>query len=204
MICPVVNELSSEARKTAAPTISSSVPNRLHRGSHQEFLPTRGFEYFAIEFGGNNSRRDRVDADATLRPLDGERPGQSSDGGFAGAIGRDFLEGDECRQRSNIDDAAVAPFDHGFTEDLAGVKRAVQIHVHNTVPYFFGTVQCWHPLGDSGGVDENIDAPEGGDSRIVQFLQRASAQYLGRNSKGGAAHRFNFIREIIDGLLRAR
>src|SRR5262249_4133724 len=101
-----------------------------HRRPREEFASAiRPVQKILIEWRPEYPRRDRVHTDAVRRPFDGERLGQRSDSSLAGAIGRDFVQGHERRQRRDVDDTSVLSLDHVTPEHLRGPERAREIGV---------------------------------------------------------------------------
>src|SRR5260221_13989986 len=94
-----------------------------HRRAREKFLAAFGaVEQASVQLRTKDAGSNGIDANAFSGPFDGERFGERSDGSFAGAVGSDFIESDERSQRCNINDAAVAAFDHVAAEDTASAQ----------------------------------------------------------------------------------
>ncbi len=204
MICPVVKALSSEARKIAVPTISSTVPKRPMGVLARSSLPRRESSRTRLRSVGKMAGGDGVDADAVGGPLDCKRTGESADGRFAGAVGGDLVKGDKGGERRDVDDPSLLLFQHGLAEDLARPERAIEVHVHYALPQLFGTIKGRDPFRYACGVDEDVDVSEGGDDGIVQVLQRGAIDDVGGDTERFAAACFETIGQGVDCPLRSR
>src|SRR5579871_3136008 len=137
-----------------------------HWRTNFEFLAAfRSVEKIGVEFGAKYSGSDGVDANAFAGPFDGERFGERCDGGLACGISGDFVESDKAGKRSDINDAAVAAFDHVAADDAAGAKRSGEVGFDDCVPFGIGKVNCGSSLGAACRVHENLDATKFSDGR---------------------------------------
>src|SRR5579864_459914 len=164
-----------------------------HGGAQQELAAALGtVQERGVQIGAQDAGDERVDADAGSGPLDGEGLGERSDGGFAGAVGSNFVEAEERGERADIDDAAVTPLEHVTAEDAASAQRAVEVGVDDGVPLGFGKIEGGHAPGAAGAIDENLDAAEfsrGGREELLETLDVGDVAGL---REGAAAERLDF------------
>ena len=154
-----------------------------HGRAREKFLAAFGaVEKTGIQIGAKDSWSDGVDTNALASPFDGEGFGERSDSGFAGGVGRDFVESDEAGKGSNINDAAVASFDHVAANDAASAECAGQICLEDGVPLCVGKIESRSTLGAAGAVDENLNTAE--------FLGRSREQILDCGFIGDVAGNF--------------
>jgi hypothetical protein len=113
-----------------------------HRRAHEELAASRRLvEQRLVQCRSKYAGRNRVDAHAFGPPLDGERFRERSGRRFAGRVGGDFEEGNERRERRDIDDSTVMAFEHRAPEDLAATQRARQVGVEDVVPLLLGDIE---------------------------------------------------------------
>lgn len=161
-----------------------------HRRTREKFLAAFGaVEQSGVEFRAKDAGCDGVDANAFAGPFDREGFGQGGDRGFAGGIGSDFIEGDERGERSYINDATVAAFDHVAADGTASAQSAGEIRFEDAVPFGVGNIHGGCALCAAGGVDQNLHAAE--------FLARGVEQVLDGGFVGDIAG--NFERAAADG-----
>ena len=99
---------ASLARNSAGPTSSSGVAPAAHRRALDDGAVAR---LVGADRLGHRRRdpagRDGVDADAVLRPGDGERLGQLDDAALRGGVGRRVRRAEEGVHRGDVDDRAL-------------------------------------------------------------------------------------------------
>lgn len=81
--------------------------------------------------GFDGSRRDAVGADVVARPLAGEASGELVDRSFAGAVHGQAVDGYECADGGDEDDAAVARRLEKGVRELAQVEGRLQVGAHH-------------------------------------------------------------------------
>src|SRR5215470_6750048 len=90
------------------------------------------------------------------------------------------MKGDECTERSDVNDPSVALLRHCFSEDLTGAEGSGQIGLHDPVPFAFRALQGRLALCDPGAVHQNIDLTEGLENFCMQRFQRLPIEDIGR------------------------
>src|SRR3546814_11088515 len=83
---------------------------------------------------------------------------------------------------------------------LAEEEERLQIGVHHRVPVGLGEVDRVGAADDTGIVDEDVDAPELGERRVDERLDRADARQVGGEILGAAAE----TAYLADGLVGGR
>jgi len=143
----------------------------LHGSADEELLAAAGgIEKVGVQVGAENSGSNGIDADAVLGPFDRERFGEGSEPRLAGGVGGDFVQSNEGRKRSDVDDAAVAALNHVAAHHAAGAKDAVQIGFQNVIPFFVGDFEGRSALGFPGGIHEDLHGAEFLASSIEKML----------------------------------
>jgi len=164
-----------------------------HGRAQQEFTAAlSAIEECGVQRCAEHARRNRVDANTLRGPFDRQRFRQRNYRSFAGGIRGDFVEGYKRRERSNIDDSAIALFEHVTPEDSAGAQRASQVGFEDRVPVRFRKLECWRSLHASGGIHQDLDAAEFGANRMQECLDAAEIGDVTGSSKRAAAQRLDF------------
>src|SRR5258707_15726634 len=89
-----------------------------HWSAKQKFLATlRAIEQSRVQIGAKDAGSKRVDANTRGGPFNGKRLGEGSHGGFARAVSRYLKNTDKRREKSEVNDTAVAGPDHGAAEE---------------------------------------------------------------------------------------
>src|SRR5256885_2288907 len=165
-----------------------------HRRAREKFLAAFGaVEQAGVQLRSKDAGRNGVDANAFSGPFDGQRFGERSDGGFAGAIGGDFIESDERSQRRNINDAAVAAFDHVAADDTASAQGAGEICFEDAVPLGVGNIHGGCAFGATGGIHQNLYAAEFLARRVQQSFDGGLVGDIARNFQRASANGANFF-----------
>src|SRR2546430_10882578 len=134
------------------------VPEPAHRRSHEQLVSARcTIEQPRIERRSEDARQNRVDAHARARPLDRQRLRERRDRCLARRVRRDFVQGHNRRQRSDVDDPAVAALHHVTTEDPAGAERPGEVRVEDLGPARLVHVERRRARRYSRGVYKNVD-----------------------------------------------
>src|SRR5664280_807911 len=121
-------------------------------------------------FGGHEARCHRVHGDTDAVFLEPARPGED-EGGLLGqglgqsehaCLGRGVVRLTDvpglADDRGDKDDATGAAFDHVLQRRLGHVEGAGQVHRKNGVPFFYGHLHGHLVHGDTGVVDQDVDA----------------------------------------------
>src|SRR4029079_14417396 len=121
--------------------------------------------------GPGGGRSNGIDGYMVSRQFLAERLGERNDAGFRGRIGGGvriaFLAGD----RGDIGDAAVILLDHPRNQRLAAIELAGEVDADDAVPLLDRNLPgLENGAGNAGIVDENIDAPEGGQGSVASAL----------------------------------
>src|SRR5882672_849824 len=125
------------------------LPEAVHRSAHQELATAIGaVEKRPVDVGAKNPRGKRIHAHTLCRPLDRQRLRERDHGRLARGIRRHLVEGDERRQRTDVDDGSATPLEHGPPEDLASAQRAGEVRVQDPVPLGLGDLEGRRALGD--------------------------------------------------------
>src|SRR5256885_6375707 len=165
-----------------------------HRRTCEKFLAAFGaVEQAGVQLRSEYARSNGIDANAFSGPFDGERFGERSDGSFAGAVSGDFVESDERGKRRNINDAAVAAFDHVAADDAAGAQCAGEICFEDAVPLGVGNIHGGCAFGATGGIHENLYAAEFLASRVQQSFDGDLVGDIARNCQRASADGANFF-----------
>ena len=164
-----------------------NVAEALHWSAHEKFVAARRVKQAAIQFGREDAGSDGIDADAAVAPLYRERSRQGSYGGFAGAISGDTVESYKRGERGDVDDASISICQHCLAEDLARAKRSVEVDVHDALPDIFGAIQSGNALGDTGGIDEDVNGPERVEDMFVEGLEGLSVGDVGDNAESASS-----------------
>src|SRR6266404_2324924 len=165
-----------------------------HRRAREKFLAAFGaVEQTGVQFRSEYAGCNGIDANAFSGPFDGERFGERSDGSFAGAVGGDFIESDERGQRRDINDAAVAAFDHVAADDAASAQRAGEICFEDAVPLGVGNIHGGCAFGATGGIHQNLYAAEFLASRVQQSFDGGLVGDIARNFQRASADGANFF-----------
>jgi len=133
----------------------------VHGRTQQEFPAALGaVEQPGVQVGAKDAGSDGVDADSLRSPFDRKRFGERGDGGFAGGVGGNFIQGHEGGERGNINDATVFALDHVTPKNARGTQGAGQIGVHDGVPIGLGEIHGGHALGTARGIDQDLHIAE--------------------------------------------
>src|SRR5882762_3052689 len=170
-----------------------------HRCSHQGLLPARrAVEQCAVQVRAKYSGGDGIYADAMFRPFDGQSLRQGYDRRFAGAISGDFVKSRERCQRGNVDDASVAALDHQAPENLAGVKRSVQVGLHHPVPVALSDLERGHFHGNPGTIYKDVDGIKLLRHPVAELFQAGAIRDVASGRKGATPEVANFGGGTLD------
>src|SRR5882762_7378557 len=104
-----------------------------------------GAQYFrrvfwaaAREFRGDAARTNHTDADAVFAEIFRHAAGKTDDTPFGGAIDAAASEGVFARQRTDVDDVARTPADHGRHDSAREEEDAFKIGVQHAIPIGLG------------------------------------------------------------------
>ena len=143
-VVPVTSDAAGDARNTTPPGDVHRLADAVQR--RRSARATSASKTGSARSGGgpvrpDERRRDGVDGDAVLAPLDGEAPGQVRDGRLA-MRSRSTRSGSATKPglRAEVDDPPVALADHHPTGGLAGEEQALDVDVHRQVEVGLGDV----------------------------------------------------------------
>src|SRR4029077_11157256 len=140
-----------------------------------------------VQVGAKDAGSDGVDADSLRSPFDRKRFGERGDGGFAGGVGGNFIQGYEGGERGNINDATVFALDHVTPEDARGTQGAGKIGVHDGVPIGLREIHGGHALGTSGAIDQDLHIAELAKDGRVKLLNAGWVGHVAGMGQGAAA-----------------
>ena len=182
---PVMNDDSSEARKSAALAMSRGWPIRPSGNRRLELRPELVVEVGRLQRCLDDTRMDDIGPDLVPRELDGERLVERDEGALGRGIG--VLGAGESRERRHRADEDDGPAARGLqVRDpvLGHPEHRLQIDGHHAVP--LGAVRLQHRavavLPEHAGV-------------VVEHVERAEAPHaIGHHARhvgldGDVAHR---------------
>ena len=94
-------------------------------------LALRRDEILSVPVGGQESRAQRIDPHALSAPFTTQILGKVQDPGFGDGIGESLRQRWACRSRGNVDDGALALFEHIGAKDLAPEESTRELGVQN-------------------------------------------------------------------------
>lgn len=143
-----------------------------------------------VHVGIDWSRLDVVDRDAAGAEVAGESLGEAGDGTLAQRVNRTTRERHGIAvYAADIDDAsAIAQMTRRF---LRGDEHSADIDRHDPVEIFDGKIGNGCHGGDTGVVDENIEATEAIDSFIYRCPRGSCVAGIGLDGEGTAAGSFD-------------
>ena len=111
------------------------------------------FQRWALDRAG----ADAVAADALGNEVDGDRFGETNDGGFGGAVDEASGGADDRRAgRRHVDDRAISAFEHARKGRPDGAKHGLDVEVKGEVPFVVGGVQYGAVVDEARAVEKDI------------------------------------------------
>ena len=158
---PLTKLEASLARNTAAPTRSSTSPQRRDGVWLTSHCVNSGLSTSACgELGLEVARAQAVDLDAVLAPVDRHALGQHLHRALAGGVGRDAGATQLALHRADVDDLAALAPDHVARHRLADQEHAVEVGLHQLVPVGLGELLERRAALHAGVVDEDVDGAD--------------------------------------------
>src|SRR5262249_13297761 len=138
---------------------------------------------------------DRVDPDATVRHLGGERDGQPDEARLARVVGRGKMGTPDPRHLgTDVDDRASRGSKHGPQRGAGAVEDAAQVDIDRTSPLRIGQVP-----GVSSGcvdpriVDEDVQAAITPEREFHERVSLVGPAHVHRHAGRGSAPRGDFF-----------
>src|SRR5882672_7951154 len=164
-----------------------------HRRAQQEFPAALGsIKQSCIQVRAKYTGSDGIDANAGCRPFDRKRFREGSDSRLAGAVGGNLKERHKGGKRGDVDDAAVALFDHVPAEHAARAQSSVQVRFHNRIPIGLWNFERGRSLRAAGAIHENLGAAKFGEYRLQEPLDAGVVSDVAIQRKRAPPERDNF------------
>ena len=117
-----------------------------------------GVGFLIPEWGVDSSGADGGDSDVVGDEFLGEGVGKAVHAVFGGTVGS-LAEDASCTcDRGDVDDAAVAAFDHLGESQSCAEKGAFEVHINDAFHDIEGLLGKFNVLDDASVVNENVDA----------------------------------------------
>ncbi len=149
---PLTKLEASEARKTAAPAISSGSATRPRALARVNRSLSSGLQQHSGECGANQARSDGVDPDAPGAELAGQNPGHTDERGLAHAVGTDQGVAADATDRGDVDDGAAMLSHPGLDGQPGHSPCPLEVHLPDLVERRLLGIQKRAELGVGGGI----------------------------------------------------